>query len=348
MKRLALVTMLVTAAAACATDGGGDDDGGGGDDAPPFTNGVSMLSGAADAGYIDGARGEARFANPVNVAFGPDGRVYVADFDNGKIRVVDADTGETSTLISQENFKRPFAMVFDGNTLYVTTDYNSKNMKGPLDGSVWRVQNGVATVIAEGIGKPRGIGVLPDGRLVVADYQHHVIQTIDPATGAVTKLAGTWDTKGMVDGAASKFAMPYGLVVRGSEIIVADHENNRIRAVGLDGSVRTLAGGAAGFADGAMASAQFDHPQGIALTSSGDLYITDINNYRVRRISGDSVETIAGSGQGGYLDSDDRLSAQLYGLEGLAVTADGSMVFVADGDRGDSLPYNRVRSIKMQ
>jgi len=100
-----------------AGDAGGSDgsgDPGTGDDPPPFTNGVSTLSGAADAGYVDGARGKARFANPVNVAVAPDGMVYVADFDNSKIRIVDPANGTTSTSIALQGFQRPFGMASAG------------------------------------------------------------------------------------------------------------------------------------------------------------------------------------------------------------------------------------------
>src|SRR5262245_26315539 len=88
-------------------------------DAAPFTKGVSTLAGAAEAGFVDGDRSVARFNNPVNVAVGPDGRIFVADFDNGKLRVVTPD-GTTSTLISTENFRRPFGLAFAGDTLFVT------------------------------------------------------------------------------------------------------------------------------------------------------------------------------------------------------------------------------------
>src|SRR5439155_12701916 len=109
MSRIHLLLSLI--AAGCVGSHGGDDN------APPFTNGVSMLSGAAEPGYVDGVRGVARFHNPVGVAFA-DGKVYVADFDNGKIRVV-SDDGTTGTVVAQQGFARPFGMAFAGGTLSV-------------------------------------------------------------------------------------------------------------------------------------------------------------------------------------------------------------------------------------
>lgn len=361
---LALLALASLAGAGCTDagdmqpgDGGGDDGGGGGSDGggdvPPFTRGVSMLSGAAEAGDVDGARGVARFANPVNVALGPDGRIYVADFDNGKIRAVDAADGTTSTVVAATGFQRPFGLAFaESGTLYVATDRDPQGQAGPMAGTIWRVDvaAGTATPIAARIGRPRGLAALPDGRLAVADYMHHVIELVDPGSGAVTPLAGAWDGKGYADGvgAAARFATPYGLALVGGALVVADHDNHRLRKVGLDGAVATLAGtGDAGFADGALASAKFNRPQGLAAAARGDLYVTDADNFRVRRVRGGSVETIAGSGQPGYADADDRLAAQFYGLEGLCVRPDGSAVFVADGDRGEPLPYNRIRSIKL-
>jgi DNA-binding beta-propeller fold protein YncE len=178
-----------------------------------------------------------------------------------------------------------------------------------------------------------------------------VIQLLDPATGALVPLAGAWDVKGMVEGVASaaRFSTPYGVAVVNGTIIVADFDNNRLRSVGLDGTVTTLAGaGTAGFADGAAASARFNKPQGVAADAAGTIYVTDLDNFRVRRITGGTVDTIAGNGTGGFLDSDDRLGSMLYGLEGLGVSPDGAMVFVADGGRGEDVPYNRVRSVKLR
>jgi len=351
--------VLALAAAAlcgCASSsqsgGGGTGDGGG--SAPPFTNGTSTLAGSGDAAFVDGDRDVARFSNPVNVAFGPDGNVYVADFDNNKIRVVTAD-GTTSTLIAQMNFARPFGLVFaDANTLYCTTDSNGQAQHAPgKTGSVWKIDIAAqqATEIIDSIGLPRGIAFLADGRLALADYENHVIELLDPNTAALTTLAGTFGAPGFADGtgAAARFSVPLGIVQRSDgSLVVADEMNNRLRVVTLTGSVTTMAGtGESGFADGSMTSAMFALPEALAIDKSGTLYVTDLGNYRVRRIKGSTIDTIAGDGTAGYMDSDDNLSAEFFGLEGVSVKPDGSMVYVADGNRGNPVPFNRVRQIEL-
>ncbi len=339
-----------------AADAGRGDapDSGSDDGSPPFTNGVSTLAGMATAGYVDGPRRIAQFSNPVNVAY-RNGMLYVADFDNGKLRVIDTGTHVTSTVIAQPSFQRPFGLAFasDG-TLYVSTDNDQAGNHTAMSGTIWKVDVGArtATVVANAIGRPRGLAVLPDGRLAVADFLHHVIELVATDTGRVTPIAGAWDVKGMVDGAGTvaRFSAPYGVAVSSDgKLIVTDHDNNRIRLVGLDGTTTTLAGTTApGFKDGALSEAQFSGPQGVSVAANGDIFITDLGNFRVRRIAGGRVDTIAGNGKGGYVDSDDPLAAEFYGLEGLAVVPDGSMVYVADGNRGDPVPYNRVRQIKLK
>jgi len=321
-------------------------------DAVPFTNGVGTLAGAGEAGATDGDRDVARFSNPVNLLVGVDGTLYVADFDNGSVRAVDR-AGTVSTLISQPGFVRPFGLAQSATgVLYVETDNDPAGAHTPTSGTVWRVDAGTATVVAANLGRPRGLAVLADGRIATSDYAHHVIRLLDPDTGASTLLAGMLDVPGYVDaaGTAARFSQPYGIAERADGLlVVADHGNHRLRLVNVaTGETTTLAGnGTPGFVDGALATAEFNKPQGIAIDSVGTLYISDADNYRVRRIQGTTVDTIAGNGQGGYLDDDDRLAAELYGLEGLSVSPDGAMVFVADGNRGEDVPYNRVRYIKM-
>jgi len=346
--------VIAAALAGCATDSnGGDDTGGGGDDLPPFTSGVSTLSGHAEAGFVDGPRGTARFNNPVNVAYGPDNKVFVADFDNNKVRMVDAETGDTETLIQQDNFQRPFGMVFapDG-TFYVSTDNNTTGGHDGRSGTIWKVDisRKMATPIIENIGRARGMVVLTDGKIAFTDYQAHTVSLLDVGAKQVTVIAGSLGQAGMVDakGPAARFNAPYGIVQRSDgKLVVADQLNNRLRLVSLDGTASTLLGSAAGFADGSLGGAKVSMPQAMFQTSNGDIYVTDLENYRVRKLSGDTLSTVVGSGEGGYLDSDDKLSAELYGLEGLSLKADGSMMFIADGGRGESVPFNRIRSVKM-
>lgn len=363
--RLALSFFLAGLVAGCAaTSGGGNNNGSGddgmsgddgaGDDGPvPFTNGVSTLAGMAQAGYKDGVRRVATFANPVAVVY-RDGIVYVADFDNGKIRAIDSDTHDTRTVVSQKGFVRPFGMVFaDDGTLYVSTDNDANGAHNAMSGTVWRVDvnAGTATVVANAIGRPRGLVMLPDGRLAAADYQHYVIETIDVHSGKVTTVAGAWDTPGMAEGAGTvaRFASPYTMVLRSDgKLLVTDYDNNRLRLVGLDGATSTLAGTAtAGFADGAMNAAEFNKPQALSMADNGDIYLTDTGNFRVRKIVGDQIQTIAGDGKAGYIDNDNPLAAEVYGIEGLSVVPDGSMLYLADGSRGTDAQYNRIRQIKL-
>jgi sugar lactone lactonase YvrE len=231
----------------------------------------------------------------------------------------------------------------------VSTDNDMNGGHTLMSGSIWRVDvhAHTASVIVNAIGRPRGMALLPDGRLALADDLHHVVELLDPATAKLTVLAGTWDQKGMVDaaGAAARFSTPYGLAVRSDgQLVIADFDNNRLRLVSTSGAVSTLSGGGAGFTDGAMTAAQFSNPQAVAV--DGDtIYVTDLGNYRIRRIKGGVVDTVAGDGKAGWLDADDPLDGELYGLEGMA--AAGGMLYVSDGNRGEAVPHNYVRTVKV-
>lgn len=308
----------------------------------PFTLGVSTLAGSSVACNADGPRAVAGFSDPVNVAY-HDGTLYVADFDNGRLRAIDIFTRTTSTIIAAPDFKRPFGLAFaaDG-TFYVSTDNDQAGAHSPTSGTIWKIDLGARTavVVANAIGRPRGIVALPDGRIAATDYLHHVVEIVDPANGSVTVIAGALDTPGSADGAgaAARFSAPYGIGM-GSDgkLVVADYDNSLLRQVALDGTTTTLT----------VATGQLDHPQAITIASDGAVYVTDTGNYRVRKISGSLVTTVAGDGQLGYLDADDPLAARFYGLEGLSLTPDGTMLYVADGNRGENLPYDRIRQIKL-
>ena len=343
--------------AGVAPDGG---DGGvapdqtdGGEDAalPPLGVGVITLAGSSEHGAVDGLRGAARFWNPVNVALGPDGNLYVADYDNNLVRTIDSD-GRVRTLVRQAGFEHPFGLAFtpDG-TLYVETDVNDLGERSTTTGTLWRVaRDGRATVLARDLGRPRGMIALADGRLFLADPEHHVVRVYDPLNNRTIDLAGEYDRPGFADGEGSsaRFNAPVDVARVGDAVIVADRENHRLRAVTLDGRVTTFAGGAmAGTVDGDRMTARFMRPQALASDGAGNLFVTDLDSYVLRRVSSDGVvSTFAGDGRSGFAAALEPRQAQFFGLEGVDVSPDGATLYVADGNRGGSGDYHRVRRIR--
>ena len=187
---------------------------------------------------------------------------------------------------------------------------------------------------------PFSVAVDGAGNVYVADAYNHRIRKITSG-GVVTTLAGS-GTPGSEDGAgtAARFRYPQGVAVDGvGNIYVADTDNSRIRRITTGGVVTTLAGsGSAGFNDGTGTAARFNYPQAVAVDVSGNLYVADYDNNRIRKItSGGEVTTLAGSGFYGFSDGAGT-SAQFRYPSGVAVDGAGN-VYVAD------FGNNRIRKI---
>jgi len=102
----------------------------------------------------------------------------------------------------------------------------------------------------------------------------------------VSTFAGT-GTPGHTDGASNtaQFNYPYGVTVDSSgNVYVADTNNNRIRKITPAGVVTTFVGSTEGFADGPGTTAKFNRPYGVAVDSSGNIYVADEYNHRIRKI----------------------------------------------------------------
>jgi len=319
---------------------------------------TTTLAGTGEAGLVDGPATSARFHNPVNVAVDSMGTIFVADFDNDRVRKIAAD-GSVSTLVNQSNFSRPFGLAIGpGDLLYVQTDANDTGERNSTTGTVWKVSRtggvAVATVIARNLGRPRGLALLSDGDLALSDPAHHVVSRLNVTTGTVSLIAGGLDAPGFTNGtgAAARFNRPYGLTQSADgSLLVADQNNHSIRRITLTGAVSTVSGtGVAGSTDGVASVATFTSPQDVKQTSDGVIYVADTGGHTIRTIrqgaTGSVVATFAGTGVRGFADGP-RLTAQFWGLEGIAVGKSDQIV-IADGTGGDDAdpPYNRVRMIK--
>jgi DNA-binding beta-propeller fold protein YncE len=179
---------------------------------------------------------------------------------------------------------------------------------------------------------PKGIAVDAAGNLYIADSFNNSIRKVTTG-GVVTTLAGS-GTLGYVDGTGlgAQFYSPQGVVADANgNVYVADYGNNMIRKVTAAGVVTTLAGsGTAGYADGTGTGSAFKSPCGIAIDGGGNLYVADLGNNLIRKItSAGVVTTIAGYTYGGYVDSTG-IAAAFRSPGGIAIDAAGTNLYVTD------------------
>ena len=177
---------------------------------------------------------------------------------------------------------------------------------------------------------PSGMVSDASGNLYISDSRNHRIRKVTPA-GTVTTFAGS-GVAGSADGTgtAAGFNYPVGLALDGSgNLYVVDRSNHRIRRITPSGAVSTLAGSTQGYADGTGTAAKFDAPSDIALDAMGNVYVTDEQNQRIRKITpSGAVTTLAGSGTQGNADGTGT-AAQFNIPQGLAIDGSGNL-YVGD------------------
>jgi hypothetical protein len=192
--------------------------------------------------------------------------------------------------------------------------------------------NGVSS--AARFNSPADLALDSAGNVYVADTDNDTVRMITTA-GTVTTLAGQAGVSGDNDGSGTAlFNHPSGIAVDGAgNAYIADTNNNAIRKLVIaSGSVTTLAGlaGITGIADGTGTAARFNGPSGIAIDTTGSLYVADTLNHTIRKITpAGVVTTVAGTaGSGGFVDGAGS-AALFHGPQGLVLDASGNL-FIAD------------------
>ena len=312
---------------------------------------VTTLAGSGNATFVDGTGTAASFNNPWGVAVDSSGNVYVADFGNQRIRMV-TSAGVVTTLAgsgsssfadgvgASASFNFPLGVALDSSSNVYVADMNNHRIRKmtvavnnvtTLAGSgINNFVNGTGT--AASFGNPWGVALDSSGNVYISDRSNHCIRKITPS-GVVTTFAGSGNgTFADGTGIAASFNYPGGIAVDSSgNVFVAEQSGNRIRKISPAGVVTILAGsGNASFADGTGTAASFNQPYGVAVDSSGNVYVADTVNYRIRKIdTGGVVTTIAGRSSAGYVDSTTGTLAYFNQPQGIAVDSSGN-VYVAD------------------
>lgn len=313
---------------------------------------VTTYAGSGAMGTANGKAAQAAFSNPMGVATDHTGNIYVADSRNNLIRKISAD-GMVTTLAgsgrqgsadgrgSSASFFFPVGIASgnDGN-VYVADTHNSLIRKIGPDGTVTTIAGKLTPELKDhpdSLGRldnPYGIAVGKDGAIYFTDWAKNVVRKIS-RDGKVVIVAGTGDD-GAKDGPArsATFFLPEGIAVDDKgNLFVADTYNNIIRKIDAHGIVSTLAGKPGkrnkGSADGRGAAASFSHPCGIAVDKKGNVYVADVGNNKIRKITADGlVSTYAGTGARGT-ENGSSAQATFYQPFGVA-TDDAGNVYVAD------------------
>lgn len=305
-------------------------------------------------GSADGTGTSARFYSPSAIAVDGAGNLYVADVGNRTIRKI-TPAGVVTTLAgmpgqlgsitdgtgSAARFNWISHLAVDpSGTIYVSDQHAIR--KVTADGVVTTFAGGNFPGNADGTGaaatfrSPAGLTVDPSGNVYVCDRVNQMIRKITPA-GVVTTLAGSATLIGPVDGLGSvaRFYNPMGIVWDNTAGVLYVSESNggqRIRRVTTDGLVTSLAGtwGVPGNADGTGTAAGFQSPNGLGVDSAGNVYVGDVGNMAIRKMTSGGVVTSYAGVRNSAGSADGTGSAARFSSPVGAVTDSIGNIYVAD------------------
>jgi len=326
---------------------------------------ITTVAGNGTAGYSGdgGAATNAGLYTPAGVAVDATGNVFIADNRNNCIRKVNT-AGIITTVAgngisgysgdggvaTNAQLQSPYGVAVDvtGNLFIVDLD-NNRIRKVGTNGIITTVagngtffysgDGGAATNAA--LGWPWGVTVDTTGNVFIADHGNSRIRKVG-TNGIITTVVGNGTQGFSGDGGAATNAElngPAGLAVDVTgNLFFADLYNNRIRMVGINGIVTTVAGnGTNGYSgDGGPATnAELYSPAAAAVDATGNLFIADNSNNRIRKVGTNGIiTTVVGNGTQGYTgDGGSATNGGLYYPEGVALDAIGNL-FIADTFNG--------------
>ncbi len=322
---------------------------------------ISTVAGTGVKGFSGdgGPATQAQLGWPLAIATDDAGNLYIADSDNHRIRKVDAAGTITSiagngnqglagdggpAVAAELNAPEGVAVDRAGN-VYIADIFNHQVRKVDGSGQVNTIAgSGIRGLAGDGgpavtaqLAYPSAVAVDGDGNVYIGDSGSHRVRKVDQ-NGTITTFAGAGPSYPGDGGLATEAALRsprFAYVDAAGKLYIADSSNHRIRRVDQDGIITTIAGtGAAGFSGdgGSAVNAQLNDPYTLVVDPTGNVYIADTRNHRVRKVTPDGkITTIAGTGQDFYSGDKDRATeAGMRYPRGLAVDGDGSL-YIAEG-----------------
>lgn len=291
---------------------------------------IHIIAGNGSTGYTgnNGPATDASLNYPYGLAFDSIGNLYISDDLNNVIRKVDLagiittfagnDTlgydGDNGPATNAKLYE-PFGIDFDNSgNLYVADFGNNLVRKITPAGIISTVAGNAGTFGYTGNGgpatdaslfNPADVAIDAHNNLLIADDDNATVRIVSLTTGIIQSFAGRDTFAFGGDGGAATAAWlsyPAGVCVDSSgNVLIADVANNRIRSVSTLGIINTIAGnGTNTFSgdNGPATSAGFFYPNDIATDRTGNIYVADSHNFRVRKLSvmnGESVINVAGN-----------------------------------------------------
>ena len=253
-------------------------------------------------------------------------------------------SGDNGPATSAE-LNNPFAVVADGGGNFYIADYsNSVVRKVTTAGKITTIAgNGTAgysgdegPATSAELTSPAGLALDSSGNLYIGDRGNNTVRKVTPA-GVISTVAGNGTGGYSGDNGPATSAelnAPYGVIIDASDnLYIAEYSGQRVRKVTHAGTITTIAGnGTAGYSgdDGPAASATLNGPLDVAIDLSGNLYIADAQNSRVRMVnpSGTIMTVVGNGGSPGNGDGGPAISASVTPY-GVAVDASG-FLYIAD------------------